>query len=223
MLAMLDRPPRPMTAPGVHETALSLLRRHLGPPARLADLAAGEGAMSLQLQQAGYQVVAIDRDPTVFRVPGVPLIASDLAGPFAAQLGPGSFDGCVALEIIEHLDSPFRFLRECRALLRPGGLLVLSSPNVESIASRLLFLWNGRLRFFTAQEQHHISPVFGWLLRRGLEEAGLALLETTYNRHAIDCGRSPKARAAALLGRALVPLVRGDKRGEIRLVAARAI
>lgn len=216
--------PRALTAPGVHEAALSLLRRHLSPPALLADLGAGQGALSERLHSAGYRPVAVERDAAQFRARGVPLLTADLAGPFAAALaGRGPFDGCVAVEVIEHLDSPFRFLRECRALLRGGGILVLSSPNVESLSSRLMFLWNGRLRFFTAEERHHITPIFGWLLERFLREAGFAPLETAYNRDAPDCGRSAKARLAARLGQALGPVLRGDVRGEIRLVAARAL
>ena len=43
------------------------------------------------------------------------------------------FDVAVALEVIEHLDSPPDFLREVRSCLNPGGLLLLSTPNLASL------------------------------------------------------------------------------------------
>jgi 2-polyprenyl-3-methyl-5-hydroxy-6-metoxy-1,4-benzoquinol methylase len=222
----MQNEPQAMAAPMVHERALSLVQDHLPPPARCIDLAAGQGAFSLRLHRARYDVLAVDAVAEDFRVPEVPLQVQDLDGRFAQALGPGSFDGCVALEILEHVRSPYHFLRECRALLRPGGLLFLSSPNVESVASRLLFLWNGRLRYFTADETHHVSPVFGWYLQRGLAEAGFELLRTAYNRSAWECGESLKARVGGLMARVLSPLVSGsqdDKDGEIRLVVAKAV
>lgn len=43
----------------------------------------------------------------------------------------GSFDACVAFELIEHLQSPEAMVREARRVLRPDGLLLVSTPNVE--------------------------------------------------------------------------------------------
>src|SRR5690606_24625687 len=43
-----------------------------------------------------------------------------------------SFDVILAGELIEHLETPYEFLRDCLALLRPGGKLVLSTPNPNS-------------------------------------------------------------------------------------------
>lgn len=40
-----------------------------------------------------------------------------------------SFDALVSIETIEHLEKPEQFVAECRRLLRPGGTLVLSTPN----------------------------------------------------------------------------------------------
>ena len=38
----------------------------------------------------------------------------------------------LAFDILEHLTSPFQLLKDCHALLRPGGKLVLTTPNVNS-------------------------------------------------------------------------------------------
>lgn len=42
---------------------------------------------------------------------------------------PESFDTLVAGELIEHLEQPIKFLHDCYEALRPGGRLVLSTPN----------------------------------------------------------------------------------------------
>jgi SAM-dependent methyltransferase len=52
--------------------------------------------------------------------------------PFA----PASFDRVLATEILEHLASPALFLSECRRVLRPGGVLYLTTPNVVDLRGR---------------------------------------------------------------------------------------
>lgn len=59
---------------------------------------------------------------------------------------PASFDAVVCGDLIEHLRDPQRFLGRVRPLLRPEGLLVLSTPNVANWAIRLGLLF-GRFRY----------------------------------------------------------------------------
>ncbi len=47
-------------------------------------------------------------------------------------LDTASFDTIVAFEVFEHLPEPDRFLEEMRRLLKPGGVLVLSTPNAKT-------------------------------------------------------------------------------------------
>jgi SAM-dependent methyltransferase len=44
---------------------------------------------------------------------------------------------------VEHLQDQFHFVRECRRVLKPGGRLVLSTPNILNLASRLKYLLTG--------------------------------------------------------------------------------
>jgi SAM-dependent methyltransferase len=60
------------------------------------------------------------------------------------QLDEGSFDLIVALHVIEHVDDPERFARRAAALLAPGGLLAIATPNWDSPdARRLRGHWGG--------------------------------------------------------------------------------
>lgn len=79
----------------------------------------------------------------------------------ASRLAPGSYDYVVAADVLEHLRDPWRVLRSCRELLKPGGRLLLSVPNVghAAIVAELLqgrfeyreegLLDETHLRFFT--------------------------------------------------------------------------
>ncbi len=53
-----------------------------------------------------------------------------------------SVDICFAFELIEHLDEPAELLREVRRVLRPRGVLLLSTPNTRSLTA-----WTGRVLY----------------------------------------------------------------------------
>jgi 2-polyprenyl-3-methyl-5-hydroxy-6-metoxy-1,4-benzoquinol methylase len=59
---------------------------------------------------------------------------------------PESFDAIVCGDLIEHLRDPRSFLERVRPLLRPGGRLVLSTPNVANWSIRVGLLF-GRFRY----------------------------------------------------------------------------
>ena len=58
--------------------------------------------------------------------------------PFPGE--PGTYDVLIASEMIEHVDDTEHALREFRAALKPGGLLLLTTPNVAFWYSRLRLL-----------------------------------------------------------------------------------
>ena len=166
-------------APGLHEYAAERLAAAL-PPApgvRVLELGAGGGAMSLRLADHGYAVTASDLFEDNFTPRGaIPFHALDLNQPFAARV-EGRFDAVVALELVEHLENPHQFLRECRQLLAPGGWLLLSTPNIANPMSQAMFLRHGHHQWFSDDDyraQGHITPLAPIVLRRAAAEAGLA-------------------------------------------------
>ena len=145
---------------------------------RALDLGAGSGALAVRMRDLGLEVLAVDIDAGRFRAP-VPFVNLDLNDPdFARSLLPeGGFDLITAVEVIEHLESPIRFLRSVRWLLNPGGTAVITTPNVDNLPARTKFLLRGRLRTLDERSEHHITPVFWDLFtRQWLPRAGLNLV-----------------------------------------------
>ncbi|MER5669825.1 class I SAM-dependent methyltransferase [Pseudonocardia alni] len=91
----------------------------------------GEGYGADLLAGAARSVLALDYDATTVahvraRYPRVGVARANLV---ALPVPDGSVDVVVSLQVIEHLWEQERFLRECRRVLRPGGRLMVSTPN----------------------------------------------------------------------------------------------
>ncbi len=87
----------------------------------------------------------------------------------------GTFDRVLCLEGIEHTQNPFQLAREMHRVLRPGGLVMLSTPNIHNLRSRVKFLLRGTLYWFDSREVTgvgHISVMPLFILRHLLAEAG---------------------------------------------------
>jgi 2-polyprenyl-6-hydroxyphenyl methylase/3-demethylubiquinone-9 3-methyltransferase len=104
------------------------------PGARVLDLAAGQGNLSIMLAELGYRVAWNDLREDLAGYVRLKTDRTDiefLPGNLF-ELPPervGRFDAIVATEIIEHVAHPDEFLSRLAALLSPGGIIVLTSPN----------------------------------------------------------------------------------------------
>lgn len=125
-----------MPADTLANAVLDVLAEH--PPGRLLDIPAGGGPIVEGARRMGYDVVGVD----LFPRPGFRGVQADACAPLPFRDGP--FDMLVSMEGIEHFENQAGFVRECARVLRPGGLLVLTTPNVLHLSAR----WSG---FWTAQ------------------------------------------------------------------------
>jgi len=83
-----------------------------------------------------------------------------LRGGRAADLGAGS--GALAVRL-----RGLNFLRNVARLLKPDGIAIITTPNLDSAPARVKFLLRGKLRFLgDARNDQHISPIFWDLLTR---------------------------------------------------------
>lgn len=213
--------PTHSAAPFTHEVVASLLD---APNDRwVLDLGAGPGNFTAHLQRAGYRVIAVDIDEDDYRRAGhatAPFITANLDEAFPESLG-GDIGGAVAIEILEHLENPLRLVRSVADMLVDGGWLIVTTPNVSSLSSKLELMIRGNDFGFGDEDfelNGHISPISLTQLTRIGSRVGLQIERVTYNAGRIPLPRlrrrlplrSERARCA-LLGESLI--VKFRKRG----------
>ena len=92
----------------------------------------------------------------------------------------GRFDTAIALEVIEHLDSPTRFIQQIRRCLRSDGRLLISAPNMcspEAAMGRFLGARDGIK--YTAWDDTHVSLFSVWRLMSLLRRNGFEITRLT--------------------------------------------
>ncbi|MDI4631695.1 methyltransferase domain-containing protein [Pelomonas sp. V22] len=116
------------------------------------------------------------------------------------QLSRKDFDCIICADVLEHLQQPERLLEQLHGLLRPGGVLVVSLPNIRHLSAlRAIFLQGSFPRrprgIFDDSHWRWFTVGDG---RRLLEQAGYALTDSSYT---LRWGDQGGGRANRLLNR----------------------
>jgi len=119
-----------------HAQVLELLRREQ--PGRVLDIPSGGGPVVEGARAHGHEVVELD----LFPRPGIRGVLADACAPL--PFADASFDILVSMEGIEHFENQTGFLRECGRVLKPGGKLILTTPNILHLSSRISGFWTGQ-------------------------------------------------------------------------------
>lgn len=201
----------------VHRFVAAYAANKLGSGKSALDLASGNGALSQQLLDVGLNVASTSWDGQCqLPIPVYPLNLDLAFNP--DSVGGRRYDLVCAIEIIEHVENPAGFMRSCAEVLAPGGLLIVSTPNVESSAARLQWLIHGYPQIFSTEEVHnnrHISMIWRQGMDYFVEKAGLVVQE----KHLL--GPVSGSRPPSIIKRAAYGLMQrwlpGDLAGNSRL------
>lgn len=167
--------PTAMAREGAHERVQEMLREEL--PGKLLDVPAGHGALAVRMRDLGYEVSACDLYPEIFEASGIEIRRGDLNARLPYE--DGMFDQVVCVEGLEHIDNPQNAIREFARLLKPGGTLIVSVPNIMNIEERLKWLFTGYTSHFkplSAETRTQIAAQFG-----GFDEVALHVNPISYS------------------------------------------
>src|ERR1700733_541252 len=94
----------------------------------------------------------------------------------------GSADVVAAVEVIEHLENPREFMRKLASLAKPGGWVIVTTPNQLSFLSLLTLVVKHKFQAF--QDVHyptHLTALLEVDLRRIASECGLGNIAIEYS------------------------------------------
>lgn len=222
--------PMPITSLGVHEAVIRLLKNE--DVGKVLDAGAGEGALTKKLIQMGFDVEACDINPARFKLKGKECrkinLNEDL--PYPNE----QFNVVVCVETIEHLADPWYTISEFKRVLIKNGKLILTTPNILSILSRLMFLAYGEYHHFSylgyeqlwrdKESVHdmpdmHITPLSFWQLRYLLCQSNMRIEGIETNRYV--CMRSsPRSELLSTLAYPFIKFIMKGHAGEKSLMTS---
>lgn len=211
---------------GLHDQVLAVVKKHVPPASCVLDLGAGAGAFSLRLHENGYRVTGLDVNPSEWAVPDVPFVQADI-NQGVPEVPGAPFDAICCMEVIEHLENPWRLFRDAHALLKPGGIAVITTPNIASFHSRLVFLLRGRFPQFTEESltYGHINPLAAFEIETIAHACRFDLLETLPGGYlpVFDfASLGPRVLLVNLLRAVVYFCARGAKKGAALIFVLRA-
>lgn len=138
----------------------------IGQGERVLDAGCGTGYGTHLLSEKSTFTLGIDYAPQALEYARRNYAAANLA--FAVMnchrlaVADSSFDRVISFEVFEHLEHADEFLAECHRVLRPGGRLILSTPNRAS--------WDVHMRAIQQEYEYHINMVDKSALRAALRK-----------------------------------------------------
>lgn len=168
-----------------NDLVVSLLRSSGKLEGDVLDMGAGSGFLTRLLGQARKRgtegLAACDIDPKPYDGGGVAFTRCNVDE--GLPYPDASFDALCAIEVMEHTRSTYRVLGEIARVLKPGGMLIFSVPNVGHMLSRLTFTTTGHYHMFPSPSTKpenagrlcgHVAPLPVQYWHYGLRSAGFS-------------------------------------------------
>jgi 2-polyprenyl-3-methyl-5-hydroxy-6-metoxy-1,4-benzoquinol methylase len=153
-----------------------LLRRIeelLGGPGRLLDVGCGDGLLLAQAQRRGWEPWGLEvSGELVARMRDEHSLSQIFHCTLpAAAYPPAHFDAVLLINVIEHLRDPAETMTEIARVTRPGGIVAVHTPNLDSLEAR----WRGSA-WYHYEPLEHFYYFSADTLGRLLEESGLTVI-----------------------------------------------
>jgi ubiquinone/menaquinone biosynthesis C-methylase UbiE len=153
---------------------------------RVLDIPSGAGSFTQRLLEQQVEVHSGDIE-NILQVKNPNFRLSDMNQPLPYE--PEFFDAVVCIDGIEHLERPFDFIRESNRILKRGGAVLISTPNINAIRSRWRWFWSSHhnkgkvpLNENKPTPLHHINLMSYQRLRYILHTSGFKIEKVATNR-----------------------------------------
>jgi 2-polyprenyl-3-methyl-5-hydroxy-6-metoxy-1,4-benzoquinol methylase len=137
---------------------LKVLRKSIpdGSGLSLLDIGCSSGLFLKEAREAGYAVQGVELSPNSSRFAREHFGLTVHNGLLdSAGFAPESFDVITLFVVIEHVPDPLAELVKIRDLLKPGGLLLQSTPNIDGLFPRVSYPLAGKLDYWPHPEPPH--------------------------------------------------------------------
>jgi SAM-dependent methyltransferase len=148
-----QKAPFPMAHEAIYDTVLGIVQSL--PPGKLLDVPAGEGALAARFLQSGFDIRCCDLYPEIFRLNHIEIRRGDMGG--RLPYDDSSFDYITCVEGLEHVENPQQAIREFSRLLKTGGHLIVTVPNILNIEERCKWLLHGYTSHFKPLSREQVQ------------------------------------------------------------------
>lgn len=172
-----------------HDKLIEILQSY--PRGKLLDIPCETGNLTRKLQILGFKVTGSDIDSANLKQTNIPFTRADLNQTLPFE--DASFDYVVCAEGVEHIEDQYQMTREFARVLKPGGMVIITTPNISSLKSRWKFVSRGAFAMFRdytddPSENYlsitgHINPIAFPELKYMLQRYGFKLQEVRTNRY----------------------------------------
>jgi SAM-dependent methyltransferase len=200
---------------------LKILKRYASRPGQLLDIGCASGGFAAACVDAGWNVTGLE--PSEGLSGQAKQLLKDRARILTAtlqeaDLAPLSFDAVTMWDVLEHVPDPVSFFRKGASLLKPGGLLLVNVPNLDSIPARVLrhrwpLLLPEHLNYFNPQSLRACARLSGVeLLSLGRRPANFSVKYILYrvSQHVPFLSGMSRLLAQSAVANCVVPVWMGE-------------